>query len=71
VFLRESGEERLLVVFNNAASARELSIPLADTPLENARSMRSVSGSAQARVEDRIAKVNVPATSVVVLAVEF
>jgi glycosidase len=70
-FLRESGEERLLVVFNNAASARELSIPLADTPLENARSMRSVSGSAQARVEDRIAKVNVPATSVVVLAVEF
>lgn len=69
-FLRESGQERLFVVFNNAATARELSIPLADTPLENAKSMRSVSGSAEGRVEDRVAKIRIPATSVAVLAVE-
>src|SRR5271157_2502500 len=36
-FLRELPEEKLLVVYNNSSSSRELKIPLADTPLAGAQ----------------------------------
>ena len=49
-FVRELPQEKLLVVYNNASSARDLSIPLADTPLQNARELRSLFGNVMANI---------------------
>jgi neopullulanase len=43
-FIRELPEEKLLVVYNNASSARDLNIPVADTPLENLHPLQSIFG---------------------------
>ncbi|HYA48040.1 MAG TPA: alpha-amylase family glycosyl hydrolase [archaeon] len=51
-FLRELPEEKLLVVYNNAASPRELEIPLADTPLQNAHQMQPLFGNAPATLAE-------------------
>ena len=49
-FLRELPEEKLLVVYNNASAARELRIPLADTPLGSARELQALFGNVQADI---------------------
>jgi len=43
-FLRELPEEKLLVVYNNSSSSRELKIPVADTPLAGAQRLQPVFG---------------------------
>jgi glycosidase len=47
-FLRESPEEKLLVVYNNSAASSDLKIPLADTPLQGAQHLQLLFGSAAA-----------------------
>lgn len=49
-FLRELPGEKLLVVYNNASTERQLKIPVADTPLETARELQPVFGNAKAEV---------------------
>jgi neopullulanase len=49
-FLRESPEEKLLVVYNNSATIRDLKIPLADTPIESARRLEPLFGSTTAEI---------------------
>ena len=49
-FLRELPEEKLLVVYNNAASTRELKIPVADTSLEIAGELQPVFGNVKAEI---------------------
>ena len=68
-FLRELPEERLLVVYNNAASPRDLSIPLEDTPLENARDLKAVFGNASATIQDHRAQLSLAAQSIAIFAV--
>jgi glycosidase len=68
-FLRELPEERLLVVYNNATSARDLSIPLEDTPLENARDLKSIFGDAAATIQDHRAQLSLAPQSIAVFAV--
>jgi glycosidase len=41
-FLRELPEEKPLVVYNNSSSSRELTIPVVDTPLADARRLQPV-----------------------------
>jgi neopullulanase len=67
-FVRETPEEKLLVVFNNAPTPRDLRIPLDDTPLDRAQKLESVFGSAPATIEDKEARVTVPATSVAIFS---
>ena len=47
-FLRESPEEKLLVIYNNAAEIKELDIPVEKTPLENAQQFQPVFGKTAA-----------------------
>ena len=47
-FLRESPEEKLLVVYNNSGASRDLKIPLADTSLEGAQHLQLLFGSTAA-----------------------
>ncbi len=49
-FLRELSEEKLLVVYNNAASAQELRIPVADTPIASAGQLQPLFGDATAMI---------------------
>ena len=49
-FVRELPGEKLLVVYNNAPSARDLKIPLAGTSLEAARELQPVFGNVKADI---------------------
>jgi glycosidase len=53
VFLRETEEERLLVVFNNAAEARELAIPVSDTPAQGTARVSLIFGDGAAEFAGR------------------
>jgi neopullulanase len=64
VFLRESTDDRILVVFNSAATAQTLSLPLAETPLESAQQLEPLFDAAQARIRNGHAEVPVKATTV-------
>jgi len=68
-FLRESPEERLLVVFNNADTPRSFSVPLADTPLEDARALEPLLDAQPARVHAGNLEVVVAPVSVAVYQV--
>lgn len=69
-FLRESPEEKLLVVYNNAARSRELEIPIGDTPLEGARHLTTVFGASSPQLEAGTLRVSIPALKVSVFRVE-
>ena len=63
VFLRESDEERVLVVFNNSAQARELSIPVIDTPAQGTARLSKVFGDASAELANKEIHVHAPGQS--------
>jgi len=66
-FLRELPEEKLLVVYNNASSTRELKIPIADTPLEGVQGLEPVFGSSPAQVVGSEVHVTLAPQTLVVL----
>ena len=68
-FLRELPEEKLLVVYNNANSARDLEIPLEDTPLEGAHDLKPVFGNAPAAIQEHEVHLNLGAQSMAILEV--
>jgi glycosidase len=63
VFMRESEEERLVVAFNNSSQARELHIPLNDTPAHNAQSASLLFGGARMTFSGREVLISAPAQS--------
>ena len=68
-FLRELPEEKLLVVYNNAAAARELKIPLADTPVASARELQPLFGNVKADILDGALHITVPNQTIAVFEV--
>jgi len=70
-FLRESpqGQDKLLVVYNNAAKTRELNIPIDNTPLETARQLQTVFGDASAEIAAGKVHLTLPAQTVAVFSV--
>lgn len=68
-FLRESPEESLLIVYNNAPSARELKIPLQDTPVETAQELKSVFGGSSASIQEHEVRVQLGPQSIAVFKV--
>jgi len=60
-FVRELPEEKLLVVYNNAPNARELNIPVENTPLETAHQLQSVFGNSVAELVNGKLQVSLPA----------
>ncbi|MGH9675567.1 MAG: alpha-amylase family glycosyl hydrolase, partial [Candidatus Acidiferrum sp.] len=63
VFLRESDEERLLVVFSNANKPIELRVPLAGTPAQGAARLTALFGDAKAEIVGREVRIQLPAQS--------
>ena len=63
VFMRETEEERVLVVFSNSAQARELAIPTGDTPAQGAATVSRLFGGAAAELAGKGIRVRAPGQS--------
>jgi glycosidase len=68
-FLRESPEEKLLVIYNHASETRELNIPVENTPLENARELQPLFGNTSAKLAAGRIQISLPARTLVVFSV--
>ena len=68
-FLRELPEEKLLVVYNNSATSRELKIPLDDTSLEGAQNLELLFGSAAAALDRQQATITLAARALAIFSV--
>jgi glycosidase len=70
VFLRQSEDERILVVFNNAKEPRTLSVPTSDTPVLGVQSSSLLYGQAQAEIEPNAIRIIAPAQSLSIFLLE-
>jgi len=68
-FLRELPEEKLLVVYNNSSSSRNLNIPLGDTSLENVHDLESVFGGISASIQNNEVRLQLGPQSIAVFKV--
>jgi glycosidase len=68
-FLRELAEDKLLIVYNNAAKTRELNIPVENTPLASAHQLQPVFGNTSAELTSGKVHVSLPAQSLAVFSV--
>lgn len=68
-FLRELPEDKLLVVYNNAAKTVELNIPVENTPLEPAHEFQTVFGNSTAELVGGKVRVSLPAETLGVFSV--
>jgi glycosidase len=64
VFMRETEEERIVVAFHAGESAREIAVPLPDSPDQKATSAAAIFGLGQATVEGKMLRLRVPGQSV-------
>lgn len=69
-FVRELPQETLLIVYNNAATKRSLDIPVSDTPLKNARELRTIFGGSSGTVNDEKIRTSIPSHAVAVFDVK-
>jgi glycosidase len=68
-FVRETEEERLLVVFNNSSTASEITLPTKGTHLEGAHQFEGLFGSGKLARKDGAVLVTMSPTSVAVYSV--
>jgi glycosidase len=69
-FLRETEEERVLVVFHNSPQPTELRFTLADTPAQNTARVSRLFGEASAEVNGKEMHIRAPAESVSIFSLE-
>jgi neopullulanase len=69
-FLRETEDERLLVVFHNSGQPRELRFTLADTPTQSAARVSRLFGEASAELNGKEVHIRVPAESVSIFSLD-
>lgn len=70
VFLRETEEENVLVVFQNSPKARELRFTLADTVAQDAAGILRLFGEASAELKAKEVRVQAPSESVSIFALD-
>ena len=68
VFLRESDEERVVVVFNSANKTREMQVRLNGTPTQNAAALSLIFGGAKAELAGSDLRISMPAQSLSIFA---
>jgi len=69
VFLRQTEEELALVIFNNSAEARELPIPVTDTPAQGVARVTRVFGEATAEIAGKEVHARAPGQSLSIFVV--
>ena len=67
-FLRESSDEKLLVVYNNSATTLDLRIPIEETPLETVHELQPLLGKSAAEITAGQIHVTLPAQTLVVFS---
>jgi glycosidase len=70
VFLRESEDERVLVIFQNSPQSREFRFPLGDTPAQNAARILRLFGEASVELAGKEVHVRAPAESVSIFSLD-
>jgi glycosidase len=70
VFMRETDEERIVVAFHAGGSAREITVPVQDSPAEHATNATPIFGTGQAEMTGKSLKLSVPAQSVSVFLLQ-
>lgn len=70
VFMRETDEERIVVAFHTGGNAREITVPVEDSPAEHATNARVIFGTGQAEMAGRSMKLSLPAQSVSVFQLQ-
>jgi len=70
VFLRESGEEKILVAFHAGIGARDLSVPLEDTPGQDTANETSLFGEARVDLSGKTIQLHLPAESLSIMSLE-
>jgi glycosidase len=66
VFLRESDEEKVLIVFNRSKEPRELRVPISETPAAGAAGSAKLAGGGRLEVDGRGIVVSVPQESIAI-----
>ena len=70
IFMRQSDEEKILVVFNNARSPRAITVPILDTPAEGVSSASPFYGTAKATTAPGSLSIDAPAQSLSILSLD-
>ena len=70
LFVRQTNDEKLLVVFNNASKSRTLTIAAANTPLAVARRTTTLYGNATAESTATELKITAPPQSISILSLD-
>ena len=68
-FVRETAEEKLFVVFNNSPTARDITIPIAGTTLEDAYRFENLFGPGEVVFKNKVLRVTLPPTSAAIYEV--
>ena len=66
VFLRQSEDDRVLVIFNNSASTRSIDVPIDYTPASGAEDFTLLYGSARLEAETNRLRIKAPAESLTI-----
>jgi len=70
VFLRETEEDKVLVAFHAGGAAREISLPLRETPAEKSGGVAPLLGAGQAELDGNTMKLRLPAESISVFLLQ-
>jgi glycosidase len=70
VFVRQTEDQRLLVVFNNSSKARTLDIAQANTPLEDVLRAAALYGDGAIQINGKELRVTAPAQSVLIFSLD-
>jgi len=70
VFLRQSEEERIVVIFNNANEARTLSVPTLDTAADSVSSGTLLYGEGRFEIASHAIQISAPPQSLSIIALE-
>jgi hypothetical protein len=62
--MRETDEERIVVAFHAGESAREITVPLQDSPAQETTNATAIFGPGQAELAGKTMKLRVPGQSV-------
>jgi len=70
VFMRESDEEKIVVAFHTGQGAREIAVPLQDSPAQLSTSATALFGMGQAELAGKTIKLRLPGQSVSVFLLQ-
>jgi len=70
LFVRQTEDERLLVVFNNSTKPRTMVLPQANTPMEDALRSTAIYGDATVQIIGKEMRITAPGQSVSILSLD-